>query len=67
EFAQLDRMVLLQPSSHATEDASWIAERVGNMHPNTPLDSADYGPSTATLVGENGLGLIALESEDEPL
>lgn len=65
EFAQLEHIALLQPTPETTEDASWVAERVEGLHPGTPLTFADYGPTTATLVGANSLGVVVLESEED--
>jgi DegV family protein with EDD domain len=67
EFTQLERIALLQPSSRPNEDSNWIIERIQALHPSTSISLADYGPSSASLVGNNGLGLIVLESEQEPL
>lgn len=65
EFTQLEHIALLQPTPETTEDASWVAERVEGLHPETPLTYADYGPTTATLVGANSLGVVVLESEED--
>ncbi len=67
EFTALEKVFLLQPTPHPSEDSRWINERVASLHPNTPVKLADYGPATATLVGSKGLGLIVLESDEEPL
>lgn len=67
EFTHLEEIFLLQPTPHPSEDSRWITERVNSLHPDLPVHIADYGPTTATLVGDNGLGLIVLESDEEPL
>jgi fatty acid-binding protein DegV len=65
EFAHLEHIALLQPTPESSEDAAWVAERVQGLHPNTPLTFADYGPTTAALVGPNSLGVVVLESEED--
>lgn len=67
EFASLEHMALLQPTQAKTEDARWISEHLDELHPETPLMYADYGPTTASLIGRNGLGVVVLEAEDELL
>jgi DegV family protein with EDD domain len=67
EFTHLDRIAILQANPMPNEDTRWITERIQTLHPNTPISLADYGPSTANLVGDNGLGLMVLESAAEPL
>lgn len=67
EFASLEQIALLQPTQAKTEDARWITEELEELHPETPLMYADYGPTTASLVGRNGLGVVVLDAEDELL
>jgi hypothetical protein len=37
------------------------------MHPGTPVSVLTYGPSLATFVGPNALGIVVLETEEEGL
>jgi DegV family protein with EDD domain len=67
EFTQIEHIALLQPTPDSTEDANWVAERVDGLHPATPLTFADYGPTTASLVGSNSLGVVVLESGEDLL
>lgn len=67
EFTALDHIALLQPTARGTDDGLWVADRLETLHPETRLTFADYGPSTATMVGPNSLGVIVLESQDEVL
>lgn len=65
EFSNLERIAILIPERTATEDARWIAERLGYMSPGTRLAYCDYGPSGAALAGVNGLGIVVLERSDQ--
>lgn len=67
EFSHLEHIAVLQPTQASTDDGRWIREQLQEMHPNTPLTYVDYGPTTASLVGRNGLGVVVLETEDELL
>ncbi len=67
EFTSLDHIALLQPTAKGTDDGLWVADRLGGLHPNTPLTYTDYGPSMATVVGVNSLGVIVLESQADVL
>jgi DegV family protein with EDD domain len=67
EFTHLDHISILQPGQEKSEDSTWVAERLEGLHPQTPISFADYGPSLATLVGGNSLGVVVLESVDDPL
>lgn len=67
EFTELDHISLLQPTDNRTDDGDWITERLRGLHPATPMTISDYGPSIASLVGPNSLGVIVLESEGELL
>jgi len=67
EFTDLEHIAVLQPSDRKADDGRWVAERLAGLHPTTPITFADYGPAVATLVGQQSVGVIVLESEDAPL
>ena len=65
EFSTVDHMALLHSQAPLNEETSLIVERLQAMHPGTPLSVLTYGPSLATFVGLNALGIVVLETEEE--
>lgn len=65
EFASVDHIAVLQNTPIAGEETEMVLERVRSIHPHAPLNVIGYGPSLATLVGLNGLGMVVLESEED--
>ncbi|HEX9797809.1 MAG TPA: DegV family protein [Anaerolineales bacterium] len=65
EFTDLEHIAVLQPSERKADDGRWVAERLAGLHPATPITFADYGPAVATLVGQQSVGVIVLEAEDD--
>lgn len=66
EFSALEHLALLHSQVPPSEEMSLLAERLQGMHPGTPLSILTYGPSMATFVGLNALGIVVLEAEEEP-
>lgn len=67
EFAQIDQLGIMHSTPEPDEEALSVAERLQDMYPHTPIRFVDYGPTIATYIGLNGLGVVVLESEDEAL
>jgi len=67
EFAQIDQLAILQGSPTPSEEARVVAERLLALYPQAPITHLDYGPTLATHVGVNALGVVVLESEEEAL
>ncbi len=67
EFAQISQLGIMHSTPEPDEEALSVAERLQAMYPQTSIRYVDYGPSIATYVGLNGLGVVVLESEDEAL
>jgi DegV family protein with EDD domain len=65
EFSSVERMALLISSTSPTEESRLAAERIEAVHPHTPMTITGYGPSLATFVGVNALGVVVLEAEEE--
>jgi DegV family protein with EDD domain len=65
EFSRADHIVILQNTSIPGEETELVLERVRALHPHAPISVIGYGPSVATLVGLNSLGVVVLESEEE--
>ncbi len=65
EFASVDHIALMQNTATPGEETEMVLERVRLIHPHAPINVIGYGPSVATLVGLNGLGMVVLESEED--
>jgi DegV family protein with EDD domain len=65
EFSSVDHIALLQNTSAPGEETELVLERVRSVHPHAPINVIGYGPSVATLVGLNSLGMVVLESEED--
>ncbi len=67
EFSTVEHLALLHSQSQLNEETRQVVERLQGMHPGTPLSVLTYGPSLATFVGPNALGIVVLETEEEGL
>jgi DegV family protein with EDD domain len=67
EFSEVDQIGIMHSTPEPDEETLSVAERLQAMYPETPIRYVDYGPSIATYVGLNGLGVVVLESEEEAL
>lgn len=63
EFSTLSYLSILESSSSPSEEARGLAERIGLLHPDTPISISCYGPCLATLIGTNSLGVVVLEPD----
>jgi len=63
EFSDLEHLAILQSTPEMTDEGQLVAERLRTMHPETPVSVTSYGPSVATYIGLNSLGVVALERE----
>ncbi len=67
EFSEIEQLGILHSTPAPDEEALSVAERLEALYPDTSIQYVNYGPSLATYVGLNGLGLVVLESEEEAL
>jgi DegV family protein with EDD domain len=67
EFSTVDHLALLHSQTPLTEETRQVIERLQAMHSGTPISVLTYGPSLATFVGLNALGIVVLETEEEGL
>jgi DegV family protein with EDD domain len=67
EFSDIEQLGILHSTPEPDEEALMVAERLEALYPDTPIKYVNYGPSAATYVGLNGLGLVVLESAGEAL
>lgn len=64
EFSDLDSIAVLHGMQQADDDMRWLDERLEALHPGVSVAHADYGPTMATLVGANSLGVFVLERDN---
>jgi DegV family protein with EDD domain len=67
EFGDIEQLGILHSTPEPDEEALSVAERLEALYPDTSIEYVNYGPSLATYVGLNGLGLVVLESKEEAL
>lgn len=65
EFSEIEGLAILRNSESTGEEAIALSERLRLMVPNTPIYFSDYGPTLATFIGLNGLGVVVLERGEE--
>ena len=68
EFAELEDLVILQNSPYPTEQTRLLQERLAAEFPHHAFPSMLYGPSLATLIGLDGMGVAVcegLEAEED--
>jgi DegV family protein with EDD domain len=65
EFSDVDHLSILQNDGRSDEDCRVLVERLKSYYPDTPISVARYGPSVASYVGPNSIGIVVLESEVE--
>jgi DegV family protein with EDD domain len=67
EFSTIEHLAILQSDARPTEESRLIAERLQAVHPLTPITINCYGASVATCIGPDSLGVVVLESDEEPV
>jgi DegV family protein with EDD domain len=67
EFSTIEHLAILQSDARPTEESRLIAERLQALHPPTPITINCYGASVATCIGPDSLGVVVLESDEEPV
>jgi DegV family protein with EDD domain len=65
EFAQVEHLGILQPRTETNEETRTLIDRLKPIYPQMSISRHDYGPSLATYIGFNGLGVVVLEAEEE--
>jgi DegV family protein with EDD domain len=65
EFIRIERLIIVHNDTPPLEIQGLI-ERVEAVKPGLPIEIAHYGPSLATHVGTNALGIVIYEGPLEP-
>ncbi len=61
EFTSVQRVAILQPTSHPTNETLLLRDRLRNFFPDQEFPILVYGPLLASHIGPDGLGLIIYE------
>lgn len=65
EFSDIEHLAILTPSARPTQEARWLRDRLLEVYPDLQFSFAPYGPSVATWVGTDGMGVVVLEAEED--
>ncbi|MBN1681550.1 MAG: DegV family protein [Anaerolineae bacterium] len=68
EFSTIDDLVILQNAPFPTDQTRMLQDRLSVEFPSRTFPLMMYGPSLATMVGLDGMGIVVregLEAEDE--
>lgn len=65
EFSELDRLVILQHTPYPTDCTRQIQDRLAAEFPGRTFPTMMYGPSLATMIGPDGIGVVVYENLDD--
>jgi DegV family protein with EDD domain len=66
EFSNIEHLAILQSSPQYNEDTRMLLERLAIDFPGRQWPVLTYGPSLATFLGPDAMGVIVFEGEEEP-
>ncbi len=65
EFAEIQHLVIVQNTTHSTEQTRLIQDRLALEFGGRDFPVIRYGPSLATHLGPDGVGIVICEAEEE--
>jgi len=65
EFSAIDGLAILQSTVKPTEDTRWLLENLALAFPGRDWPVLTYGPTLATFLGPEAMGVMVLEGEGE--
>ncbi|MFC1959339.1 DegV family protein [Chloroflexota bacterium] len=65
EFADVQQLVIVQNTSHTTEQTRMIQDRLALEFGGRDFPVMMYGPTVGTHLGPDGVGIIVYEAEEE--
>jgi fatty acid-binding protein DegV len=65
EFTDMERICILYGGWKPDEDAFIIEERLSMLYPDLKVCHVNYGPSLASYIGLNSVGVVVLEGDVE--
>jgi fatty acid kinase fatty acid binding subunit len=66
EFSSIEHLSILHGAANHTDETRQLLERLAMDFPGREWEIATYGPSLATQIGPDSLGVIVFEGEEEP-
>lgn len=64
EFGAIEKLVILHNSPYPTERTRTLQERLAAELPRRDFPMMMYGPSLASLIGPDGMGIVVYEGEE---
>lgn len=65
EFSNIEHISILQAGAQQAEEVGIVEERLRTLDPQLQIAHIDYGPSLATFIGPDGLGVVVLEGRED--
>jgi fatty acid-binding protein DegV len=65
EFAAVENLVILQNTSYPTDQTRMLQDRLAAEFPGRSFPVMMYGPSLASMIGPDGMGVVVYEGEEE--
>jgi fatty acid kinase fatty acid binding subunit len=66
EFSSIEHLAILHGAANHTDETRQLLERLALDFPGRQWEVTTYGPSLATQIGPDSLGVIVFEGEEEP-
>jgi DegV family protein with EDD domain len=66
EFSNIEHLAILQSAAAHNDDTRLLLERLALEFPGRTWPVFAYGPTLATIVGPNAMGVVVFEGEGEP-
>jgi DegV family protein with EDD domain len=66
EFSSVEHLAILQESSRPTPDSLSIIERLRPIYPDVSISTTSYGACLTAFLGLDSLGIVVLESVENP-
>ncbi|MBN1286018.1 MAG: DegV family protein [Anaerolineae bacterium] len=65
EFANIERLIILQNTPYPTDQTRMLQDRLALEFPGSEFPILMYGPSLATQIGPDGMGVVVYEGLDD--
>lgn len=65
EFSSIEQLVILHNAPHPTDRTCMLQDRLALEFPGHALPLMMYGPSLASMIGPDGMGVVVCEGEEE--
>lgn len=65
EFSSIENLIILQNTPYPTDQTRLLQDRLAAEFPGREFPIMMYGPSLATIIGPDGMGVVVQEGEEE--